>query len=210
MKDIIESMKWRYACKKFDPSKKLEEEEVETLLESLRLTASSYGLQPWKFVLVKDEKLREELVPACYGQNQVKDASDLIVLCAKTDLDEAHVDAYLADMAKTQGSELKQLEGFKKMLMMAVGKPDEQKLEWAKKQLYIALGTLLTVCAELKIDSCPMEGFKPAQVDKILGLGEKNLKSVLICPVGHRSDDDHYTSRSKVRFAKDEVIEVIG
>lgn len=209
LENIIEDLNWRYACKKFDPERKLTEKEVETLLESLRLTASSYGLEPWKFLLVKNQKLRDELVPACFGQKQITEASHLIVMCAKTDVDEKHVEAYLNNVSATRGVALEELEGFKKMLMMAVNKPDDKKLVWAKKQLYIAMGTLLTVCANLRIDSCPMEGFRPSEVDRVLGLKEKNLKSVLICPVGHRAKDDHYTSRLKVRFPKDQVIEVI-
>ncbi|MBC75483.1 MAG: NAD(P)H-dependent oxidoreductase [Halobacteriovoraceae bacterium] len=208
--DIIEDLKWRYACKKFDPEKKLSEEQVDALLESLRLTASSYGLQPWKFILVKNEKLREELVAASYGQQQVKDASHLIVMCEKEEIDEAHVDAYMKDICETRGVEADSLAGFKKMLIkMIVQQPAEKRLVWAKNQIYIALGTLLTVCANLKIDSCPMEGFKPNEVDKILGLHEKDLRSVLLCPVGFRADDDVYTEKLKVRFKKDEVVEIL-
>ncbi len=209
MEDILADLEWRYACKKFDPDKKLNKEEVDTLLESLRLTASSYGLQPWKFLLVNNKKLREELVAASFGQKQIAEASHLIVLCAKANVDEAHVDAFLEDVSETRGEKIENLEGFKKMLMMAVNRPEDKKLEWAKKQLYIAMGTLLTVCAKLRIDSCPMEGFRPKEVNEILGLKEKGLRSVLLCPVGHRADDDKYTERSKVRFKKDEVIEVI-
>ncbi len=208
--DIIEDLKWRYACKKFNPEKKLSEEQVDALLESLRLTASSYGLQPWKFILVKNEKLREELVAASFGQKQVMDASHLIVLCEKEEIDEEHVDGYLQDICETRGVETDSLAGFKKMLMkMIVQQPAEKRLVWAKNQIYIALGTLLTVCANLKIDSCPMEGFKPNEVDKILGLHEKDLRSVLLCPIGFRADDDVYTEKHKVRFKKDEVVEIL-
>lgn len=207
--NILEDMKWRYACKKFDPQKKLSDREVDTLLETLRLTASSFGLQPWKFLLVNNKELREKLAPACYNQQQINDASHLIVLCAKTDVDEAHVDAFLKDVCDVRGVDLSELEGFKKMLMMAANRPDEKKLAWAKSQVYIAMGTLLTVCAHMRIDSCPMEGFKPSEVNKILGLEEKNLKATLLCPVGHRAGDDKYIDRRKVRFAKEKVIEVI-
>ena len=207
---IVEDMKWRYACKKFDPAKKLSEEEVDTLLESLRLTASSYGLQPWKFLLVKNEKTREELTAAAFGQQQVKDASHLIVLCEKEEMNEEHVDAFLKDTSETRGVDLESLQGFKNMLMkMIVQKPVEKKLSWAKNQIYIAMGTLLAVCARLRVDSCPMEGFKPNEVDRILKLRERGLRSVLMCPVGHRAEDDVYTERLKVRFKKEEVVEVV-
>ena len=208
-KNIIEDLNWRYACKKFDAQAKLSQEEVDTLLEALRLSASSYGLQPWKFLVVNNKELREQLLPAAFNQHQVVDASHLLVLCAKADMDEAHVDAFLKNVSETRGQDLHSLEGFKKMLMVAANKPVDKKLEWAKKQLYIALGALLTVCAKLRIDSCPMEGFKPSEVDKILGLEEKGLKSVLLCPVGRRAEDDHYLSRLKVRFPKEEVVEIL-
>ena len=207
---IIEDLEWRYACKKFDPSKKLSEEEINALLESLRLTASSYGLQPWKFLLVNNSPLREELTAAAFGQSQVKEASHLIVLCGKINVDEGHVDGFLKSIVEAREVELESLEKFRNMLMkMVVNKSDDFKKPWTKNQIYIAMGTLLTVCAHLRIDSCPMEGFRPNEVDRVLGLKEKGLKPILLCPVGHRASDDTYTTRLKARFPKEEVIEVI-
>jgi nitroreductase/dihydropteridine reductase len=210
MSKIIEDMQWRYACKKFDPSKKLSETEVNSLLESLRLTASSYGLQPWSFVHVKNKDLRAKLVEHCWGQKQVEDASDLIVLCAKINHTETEVDAYIKNTAETRGQSVEELEGFKKMLMMTVGWDDDRKKAWMDKQVYIAMGTLLTACANMRIDSCPMEGFKPARVDEVLGLKEMGLRSVLLCPVGHRAEDDPYADKAKVRFSKPEIIKTLS
>lgn len=207
--EIVEDLRWRYACKKFDAERKLSDEEVEALLESLRLTASSFGLQPWKFFLVNNQELRKELTPACFGQKQVEEASHLIVMCAVKNVDESYVDEFVEEVAKTQEVDVSELEKFKKSLMYAVNRPEEKKLEWAIRQVYIALGNLLTVCASMKIDSCPMEGFKPSQVDKILGLEDKGLKSVLLCPVGFRAKDDKYTLRMKTRFSKEKVVEVL-
>ncbi len=206
MNKLIENLNWRYACKKFDPTKKISDELFDVILEALRLTPSSFGLQPWKFVVVKDEQKREELVSASWNQQQVKDASHLIVLCAPKSIDVNFIEDFIADTARTRGVDVSELEGFKKMLMMIPNKSPEDQMIWAKNQIYIALGNLMTTCAELKIDSCPMEGFKPAKYDEILGLDKYNLKSVLVCPVGYRHPDDKYQGLKKVRFAKKDLV----
>lgn len=210
MSNIVEDMQWRYACKKFDPSKKIKDKDMNALLEALRLTASSYGLQPWSFVHVKNTDLREQLVEHCWGQKQVVDASDLIVLCAKLNHTESEVDAYIADTAKTRGLSVEDLEGFKKMLMMTVNWDEAKKKAWMDKQVYIAMGTLLTACANMRIDSCPMEGFKPSEADRVLKLKEMGLRSVLLCPVGYRSADDAYADKPKVRFQASEIIKTLS
>ena len=206
MHKIIESLNWRYACKKFDSSKSISDEDFNTLLESLRLTASSYGIQPWKFVVVKNQDKREELIGASYNQRQVAEASHLIVLCAPIEIDEALIDSYLADTAKTRGLDVSELAKFKKMLMSIPRKPEEWKKAWAKNQIYIALGNLLTVCAEMRIDSCPMEGFSPAKYDEILNLKEHGLRSVVACPVGYRHSEDKYIEVKKVRFPNSHLV----
>lgn len=207
---LIEDLNWRYACKEFDKSKKISDSDFETLLESLRLTASSFGMQLWNFVVVKNNELREKLVEKSWGQKQVADASHLIVLCIKTDATESDVDAYIEDIVKTRGVEKETLAGFKNMLMGFISKKSlEQKHSWMKDQVYIALGTLLTVCASMRIDSCPMEGISPKGFDEVLNLEEKGLKAVLACPVGYRSENDKYSKIAKVRFSKERVITVI-
>ena len=206
---IIEDLNWRYACKKFDPSKKLTEDQLNDLLDSLRLSASSYGIQPWKFVVVKNAEKREQLVGAAYKQRQVADASDLLVLCRPAELDASIIDSYVDDICKTRGQNKEDLEGYRNMMVKVVEKDEPVKVAWAKNQIYIALGTLMTACAAMKIDSCPMEGFSPKQFDEILELDKLGLKSVLVCPVGFRADDDKYIDVKKVRFSRDEVIKVI-
>lgn len=206
---LVDDLKWRYACKKFDPSKKLSEEEVDDLLEVLRLTASSYGIQPWKFLLVKNPSLREQLVPAAFGQAQVKDASHLIILCRPAELNEKIIDDYITDICRVRNQTPEDLSAFKSMITKVVEKDEDKKVNWAKNQIYIALGTLLTACATMKIDSCPMEGFVPSKVDEILGLDSLGLKSVVLCPVGYRAEDDKYISIKKVRYQTKDVIKVI-
>ena len=208
--ELLRVQRWRYATKQFDPSKKLTESQIKILLESLRLSASSFGLQPWKFVVVENTKIRQELVQHSWGQRQVSEASHLIVLCSLLDMTETHVDANIERMAAMRGVPMDSLAGFKKMVMGFLSKFDTAlKQKWMRDQVYLALGSLLTVCAVEGIDSCPMEGFDPAAYDRILGLNEKGLKSVVVCPVGYRSTEDKYSLQPKVRFEFDTVIEVI-
>lgn len=206
MNKIIEDLNWRYACKQFDNTKKVSDEDFDVLLETLRLTPSSYGLQPWKFVVVENSALREQLVGASWNQKQVQDASHLLVLCSPKVVDEAFIDSYLADTAKTRGQDVSELEGFKKMLMSIANKSSEDQYVWAKNQVYIALGSLMMACAHLRIDSCPMEGFQAAKYDEILGLDKLGLTSMVVCPVGYRHADDKYSSIKKVRFPMDNLV----
>lgn len=207
---LVEDMNWRYACKKFDTEKKVSPEDMETLLEVLRLTASSYGMQLWNFVVVENKELREKLVEKSYGQRQVADASHLIVLCIKSDATEADIDAYINQTVAIRKVAPETMEGFKKMLMGTISKKTlDQKYIWMKNQIYIALGSLLTACAHMRIDSCPMEGISPKGYDELLGLAEKGLKAVLACPVGYRSADDKYATAAKVRFNKEDVVTII-
>ncbi len=207
MHKIVEDLNWRYACKKFDTEKKISDEDFNSLLESLRLTASSFGLQQWKFLVIKDEKIRHELMEASYHQHQVKDASHLIVLTTYTQFDEKFVDDFVADTAKTNGKSLDEMQSFKKMLMMVPNFDVDRQASWGRNQIYIALGNLLTVCANMRIDSCPMEGFSNKKYDEILGLKEKGLTSVLVCPVGYRATDDKYATAPKVRYSLEKLVE---
>ena len=207
---IVDSLKWRYACKEFDQDKKITDSDFDKISEALVLTASSYGIQPWEFVIVKNKNLREQLVSASWSQAQVKDASHLIVMCRPEKIDEALMDAYIQNISNVRGTELAELEGFKKMIMSVVKKSEDWKKSWAINQIYIAMGNLLTVCAEMKIDSCPMEGFLASKYDEILGLSDMGLKSVLVCPVGYRSSNDKYADLVKVRHPKDKLVKIIN
>lgn len=202
---IIEDLNWRYACKVFDPNKKISSEDLNTIKEALRLTPSSYGIQPWKFVMVEDTALREQLVAASWNQSQVKDASHLIVMCAPAKVDEAFIDSYIADTAQTRGQNPDDLAGFKKMIMSVANWDEPKQQAWAKNQIYIALGNLMTVCAQMKIDCCPMEGFQPKKYDEILDLTGRGLRSVVVAPVGYRADSDKYSQLKKVRFPLDQL-----
>lgn len=205
MSNIINDLEWRYACKAFDANKKISSDDLKTILNALALTPSSYGLQPWKFVVVENKGLREQLVDVSWKQKQVQDASHLIVLAGVKVVDEAFIDRFVASVAKTRGQEISEIEGYKKMMMNLVKWSPERQHDWAKNQSYIALGNLMTVCAQMRIDTCPMEGFSAADYDRILGLEEKGLTSMVVCPVGYRSESDSYSSLKKVRYSVDEL-----
>lgn len=205
--DLLEQMHWRYAVKAFDPAQKLSAAQFDALLESLRFSASSFGLQPWKFVVVNSPALRAKVREHSWGQSQVTDASQLIVLCAQRELTAADIDRWSATLTKTRGGDPAIHEGYRKMMHgWHKHQTPEQLRQWMARQVYLALGTLLTAAAALGIDACPMEGFDPVKVGEVLGLDKLGLEAVVMCPVGFRSASDKYAGVAKVRYGKDEVI----
>lgn len=208
---LLNSLQWRYAVKQFDPEKKITPALWQTLEESLVLTPSSYGLQPWKFFVITDQQIREPLIEHSWNQKQVADCSHLIVFSIHTKITEAYVDRFIAHSAKVRNIDVDSLNSFRQMIMDNVvhGKKGEKLIEWATKQAFIALGNFMTSAALLGVDTCPMEGFIHEKYDEALGLSAKGLKTVVICPAGYRSSEDKYAGMAKVRFAKEEVIEYI-
>jgi len=205
MNRTLEALNWRYAVKKFS-TRKLPQEKVDIIFESLRLTPSSMGLQAWKFINVETPEIREKLVAASWNQQQVKDASHLLVFARPLLLNQDDVDKYVNHLAKERKMEEVKKDSFRNMVNNYLKTLDETQLSiWLDKQLYIALGNLMTVCAIEKIDTCPMEGFQPAEYDKILGLKKRGLTSVLVCPIGYRADDDKYKTQPKVRFSNQDL-----
>jgi nitroreductase len=192
----------RYATKVFDPSKKIPAETWAALEQVLLLSPSSYGLQPWKFLVVTDPSKREALVPHSWGQRQVADASHLVVFAVKEKMDEAHVDRFIARMAEVRSVPAASLDGYRNMMVSDVvrGPRSAWSKEWAARQAYIALGNFMTSAALLGIDTCPMEGIDPAKYDEILGLAGSGYATVVACPAGYRSEGDKYASQAKVRF----------
>ncbi len=207
MKNIIEALNWRYATKKFDSTKKIETEILETILETLRLSPSSYGMQPWKFILVNNLDLRSKIKEAAYGQPQVTDASHLIILTIKKDIDAKLVSDYMSFVAEEKNIDVSNLDNFKGMINGSFQNRSMEDLKnWATHQLYLAAGTLLTACATLEVDACPMEGFDKLKVNEILNLANLGLESRLIIPVGYRSDEDKSATDKKLRFSKENVL----
>ena len=208
--NIIDSLKWRYAVKKFDTNKDLSEIQIETLKEAFNLTATSYGLQPLKLVIIKNKKIQEKLLPFSWNQQQILQASHLLVICIKDNYTTKEVENYFNLVQKIRNTPDAVINPFKKFLTAEIAKKTQEELYVSNKnQAYIALGNLLTVCASQEIDSCPMEGFTPDKYDEILDLTKDNLKSVLVLPVGFRASDDYMKDLTKVRKnISDSIIEI--
>ena len=208
--DIIEKLNWRYATKKFDESKKLTNEKIDILKQAFNLTATSYGLQTMKLVIVSDDDNKDKLVNLCFGQEQVKNASHVLAICIQTSVNEKDVDDYFNNIIEIRKTPEIILSKYRKELKEFISSKTKLELEsWCVNQAYIALDNLMTVCAVEGIDSCPMEGFLPDKVDELLGLEKQNLKSVLLLPVGFRAEDDMFADLKKVRKdINDSVIEL--
>jgi nitroreductase len=208
---LIEALKWRYATKKFDASKKIDAQTWNALEDSLVLSASSYGLQPWKFLVVTDKSVMQKLTPVSWGQKQVEDCSHLVVFAVKEKMDEEHVTRFIEATAKVRGIDPASLDGYKKMMIgdVVVGPRSKVAFEWAARQAYIALGNFLTSCAVLGVDTCAMEGIDPIKYDEILGLTNSGWRTVVACPAGFRDNEDKYAHAPKVRFPNSEVIKKI-
>jgi len=203
---LIEKLTWRYATKKFDLTKKLSTFQLNELLHAVHLSPSSAGVQSYKILVIEDADTRAKLQQAAYGQAQIADASQLIVFAAETNLDAQYVKNFIDHVAKSRGIDRANLEGYEQMINGNVsGMNEEQRINWAKKQAYIALGVLLTSAAELGIDACPMEGFSAPQFDEILGLKEKGLTTAVIAAIGFRAEDDAYSKLNKVRKPEEEM-----
>ena len=200
MKTHIESLNWRYATKHFNESKKISSEDLSDLKEAVRLTASSYGLQPYEVFIIEDQKVKEKLRAAAFNQPQLTEASQIFVFAAYTEVKEEYIKDYMQNIAETRGIAVSELDQFAEMIKGAsMSLPKEQQANWMAKQTYIALGNLLNVAATLKIDTCPMEGFNAEKFNEILGLTDKGLTATVIAPVGYRSEEDVTQNNKKVR-----------
>jgi nitroreductase len=206
MNKIIEALEWRYAVQKYDSSKRISDSDLDILKESIRLTPTSYGLQPFQVLIIEDKNIREKLKEASYGQSPVLDSSHLIVFAAHKNIHHEHVDLYMENVAKTRNLQIEQTKGFGDFIKGTIAPMTEaQIVPWNTKQTYLALGFLMHTAAELRIDATPMEGFNVATFDKILGLSEKGLTTTVICPVGYRSIEDKNQFQAKVRKGQSEL-----
>ncbi|MGI9546707.1 MAG: NAD(P)H-dependent oxidoreductase [Flavobacteriaceae bacterium] len=200
MSDIIADLEWRYAVKRFDQNKILSSEKIELIKKAFNLTATSYGLQPIKMVVLSNKEIQQKLVPHSLDQLQVGQASHLLVLCVENKVDGTYINSYFDRVKQIRGTADEILDPFKQYLMDDFSKKDpEEILAWAKNQAYLAMGNLLTICAVEHIDACPMEGFIPEEYNRILDLNKRGLSSVLVLPVGYRAEDDMFSGLKKVR-----------
>jgi nitroreductase len=208
--NTVQSLEWRYACKKFDQNKKLNNSQIETLKKAFNLTATSFGLQPLKMLVIENEAVKNKLLPHAFNQQQIVTCSHLLVLCIDTEINGDTIDARFDLEKEIRGTSEDIVGGFRNQLKdMFANKSVEDIEKSCIHQAYITLGNLMTVCAIEKIDACPMEGFLPHKFDEELNLTDKNLKSILLLPVGFRAEDDVTGSMKKVRKSvTDTVIEI--
>jgi nitroreductase len=206
MSNFIKDANWRYATKKFDASKKVSNEDLETIKEAIRLTSSSYGLQPYTVFIIENPELRAKLQPAVWNQAQIVDSSQVIVFANNINFGDAEIDAYIQNLLQIRGMELASVKGYADFMKMKINDlTEEQRNIWTSKQTYLALGNLLNVAAELKIDVTPMEGFEPEKVNEILDLTEKGLNASLIATIGYRHEEDATQHFAKVRKSNEEL-----
>jgi len=201
---LLESLQWRYATKKMN-GEKIPQDKLNTILEATKLAPSSYGLTPYQVIVVEDQEIKQQLQGACYGQTQLVDSSAVLVFATWDNITEAGVGAYMNEIATQRGMSVDMLADFSNMLNGSIkGMTEEQKQTWAQKQTYIGLGFALVAAATEEVDSTPMEGFVPAQVDEVLGLKELGLKSSVILTLGYRdAENDYLSSLKKVRWNDD-------
>jgi nitroreductase len=206
MNTFLENQNWRYATKKFDATKKISNQDLETLKEAIQLSASSYGLQPYKVLIIENPEIRTKLQPFSWGQSQIVEASHLFVFTNLIDIQNNHIDEYITNVATTRGmdvQDLKQYSDFMKSKLVPL--PSEAKSTWTSKQTYLAMGNLLNAAAELKIDVTPIEGFEPEKYNEILGLDKLGLNASLVASIGYRHEEDATQHFPKVRKSINEL-----
>lgn len=198
--NIIDKLQWRYATKKFDNDLFINKEKLQTLKEAFNLTATSYGLQPIKLVIVKDKALQTKLVEHSMNQEQVMQASHVLVFCVETKIDNDYIETYFKRVKSIRNTPDNILQPFKNFLLDDFKEKSIETIKtWAINQAYLAMGNLLTVCAIEDIDACPMEGFNPEKYNELLQLEKRGLNSVLVMPIGYRAKDDMFADFKKVR-----------
>lgn len=208
---LLEQLNWRYATKQFDPNRKISPETWGALEKALVLAPSSFGLQPYRFLVIKNPEVRAALKPHSWGQAQITDASHLVVFTRKLALGEKDIDGFLQLTARTRGLQVESLEAYRQLMVgdLVKGPRSAWVAEWAARQAYIAFGGLMTAAALLGVDACPLEGIDPAKYDEVLGLKTQGYGTLAACALGYRAAGDKYAGLAKVRFPADELIKRI-
>jgi nitroreductase len=198
--NLLDNLKWRYATKSFDSQRKTSNEDLNYIKESIQLSASSYGLQPYKVMIIENKELRKKLQVASWNQPQITEASHLLIFCNYTSFPEKEIDSFIYLTSITQNTDVSNLNQYSNFIKEKTKEKTANQIgNWSKNQTYIAMSNLLVACAELKIDACPMEGFDNLEYNKILNLDKEQLNAAVIVPIGYRSKDDHTQNRKKVR-----------
>jgi nitroreductase len=207
--ELLFQLNWRYATKAFDPEEKIHETTMEVLEDSLVLTPSSFGLQPWKFIIVENEAVKDQLLPLAWNQLQTRDCSHFVVMAYNDSFELSEVDRYLEATVEARGGDVSDHEALKGMMVGFIQRSIDNATidDWCKNQVYIALGQLMASAAILGIDACPMEGINAPGFDKILGLENSGFKTLVACALGYRDGEDKYADLPKVRYPKELIIE---
>ena len=209
---LQDALHWRYATKAFEPGRSIPAETWRALEQSLVLSPSSYGLQPWKFVLIRNQELRQQLRPHSWDQSQITDCCELVVFAGRRDIEQADLDRLIAATSEARGLSNEQLAFYADLMRRNLVEheqlPASAIAEWVGRQVYIALGTFMTAAALLEIDTCPIEGFDPAAYDRLLGLDGTPYRSWVVCAAGYRAADDKYAQLAKVRYPAEQLIEL--
>ena len=208
---IISKLNWRYATKKFDPERKISSADWQALEQSLVLSPSSFGQQPWKFYVIRNPELRKQLQQNAWDQSQVVDASHLVVLAIKKNINNDDVDRYIERVMEVRQMPHEKLAGLEQAIKGFLQDPPFplEVDSWSTRQVYLALGFLMYSAALLEIDACPIEGFQPAKFDEILGLAKQGYGSKVLCALGYRSSEDKLADLAKVRYETEAVVEYI-
>ncbi|HPW83867.1 MAG TPA: NAD(P)H-dependent oxidoreductase [Rhodoferax sp.] len=208
MSDLIQKLQWRYAAKKMNPAKSVPQEKLDRILESIRLTATSSGLQPYEVFVVTNKEVREKIKPIAWNQEQITDGSHLLVFAAWDNYTADRINMMFDLVNEQRGFKNEGWENYRQMLLSMYPQRDaEVNYQHAARQAYIGLGTALIAAAEEQVDATPMEGFDPKALDEILGLKALGLRSVVILPLGYRAEDgDWLVSLKKVRRAREDFI----
>jgi nitroreductase/dihydropteridine reductase len=208
MSDVISNLNWRYATKKYNPGKVVAQDKVDIILEAIRLSATSSGLQPYEVLVVTNQALREQIKPHAWNQTQITDSSHLLVFAAWDNYTAERINQMFDLTNEIRGFKNEGWENYRAMLLNTYPQRDaETNFQHAARQAYIGLGSALIAAAELKVDSTPIEGFDPAKVDEILNLKQKSLRSVVLMPLGYRADEgDWLVNLTKVRRSREQFI----
>lgn len=206
---LLQRLQWRYSTKRFDSTKAIPADAWHALEQALVLSPSSFGLQPWKFVVVDDPDLRKQLRALSWNQAQITEASKLVVFLGQRTTTVADVDRYLQRTSEVRGLPVESLAGYRKVLVAFVenGWAAADHCAWNARQVYIALGQFMAAAAMLAIDTCALEGIDMPGYDRLLGLGDSRFTTLCICAAGYRLADDKYAAGPKVRYAVDDLIE---
>ena len=207
--ELLKTLHWRYATKLFDPEKKIDDAAITALEDSMVLTPSSFGLQPWKFIFVEDQAIKDQLLPLSWNQPQTRDCSHFVVLCYDDSFQLSEVDRYIDATVEARGGHASDHTALKGMMDGFIQRSIDNATidDWCKNQVYIALGQLMACAAFLGIDACPMEGINPPEFDKVLGLADSGFKTMVACALGYRADADKYATLPKVRYPKEGIIQ---